>query len=133
MKLDYFKKNQDKMYFVFRVLVGGMFFMHGAQKMLGWFGGPGGVQLVTTMGLAGAVELVGGLAILLGFFSRLAALGGALVMLGALVTVHFPQGWNVLANGGEAAMLNFAAFLVVMALGNGKWNLEKSLLNKETF
>ena len=101
--------------------------------MLGWFGGPGGVQLATTMGLAGVVELVGGLAILLGFFSRLAALGGSLVMLGALFTVHFPMGWNPLLNKGEAALLNFAAFLVIMALGNGKWNLEKSVLKKEIF
>lgn len=133
MKLIYFKKNQDQMYFLFRVLVGGMFFMHGAQKLLGWFGGPGGVQLATTMGVAGLVELVGGLAILLGFFSRLAALGGALVMLGALFTVHFPMSWNPLLNKGEAALLNLAAFLVIMAMGNGKWSLEKNMLKKETF
>ena len=113
---------------MFRVFVGGMFFMHGAQKMFGWFGGKGGVQLASTMGLAGTVELVGGLAILLGFFSRLAALGGALVMLGAFFQVHFPQGWNPLANGGELALLYFAAFLALIVSGNKKWSLEKKLM-----
>ena len=65
MKLNILKKNHDHLYLVFRLLVGFMFFMHGAQKMFGWFGGKGGVQLVSTMGLAGVVELVGGLAIFL--------------------------------------------------------------------
>jgi|SRR3989344_1217109 len=133
MKLDFLKKNSETLYVVFRVLVGFMFFQHGAQKLLGWFGGNGGAALVSMMGLAGVIELIGGLAILLGFFSRLAAVGGTLVMLGALVTVHFPKGWNPLANMGEPALLYLAAFLVVMAYGNGKWSVEKSLLKKEMF
>jgi len=133
MKLDFLKKNHDNLYFVFRVLVGLMFFMHGAQKMLGWFGGNKVTDLASFMGVAGVIELVGGLAILLGFFSRLGALAGSLVMLGALVQVHLPRGWNPLLNGGELPLLYLAAFLVVMAHGNKGKSLEQSLLKKETF
>ena len=126
---NWIKQWGDVHYLIFRILVGGMFLMHGYGKL--W--GPKAAELASLMGLAGVIETLAGLAILVGFFSRLAATGGAIVMLGALIKVHFPQGWNPLANGGELALLYLAAFLVVMVLGNGEWNLEKSLLNKETF
>ena len=103
--------------------------MHGYNK----FWGASPVELTSLMGLAGAIELLAGLGILVGFFGRLAATGGAITMLVAYLKVHATQGWSPLANGGELALLYLAAFLVVMMLGNGKWNLEKSLLNKETF
>ena len=59
--------------------------------------------------------------------------GGGIVMIVALLFVHFPQGINPLANGGEAALLNLAAFLVMKAYGAGKWSLEKALWKKEMF
>ena len=133
MKLEYFRKKEDILYFLFRVIIGFVFFIHGAQKMFGWFGAKGTVPLVSLMGLAGVIEVVGGLAIALGFFSRLAALGGILDMLGALFTVHFPMGWNPLINKGEPALLYLAAFLVIITYGSKKWSLEKSFLHKETF
>jgi uncharacterized membrane protein YphA (DoxX/SURF4 family) len=70
---------------------------------------------------------------LLGFYTRLAATGGALLMLGAYFKVHAFQALSPLANGGEAAVLFFAAFLVFTVYGNGWLSLEKSLLKKETF
>ncbi len=128
------KKYGEHLYLVFRVLVGLLFFMHGSGKLLGWFGGPGfGFSGPWLMVLAGSIEFLAGLGILLGFFTRLSALGGLVVMVGALATVHFPQGYNPLANGGELATLFLAAFLVLLVYGAQKWSLEKQLLKKELF
>ncbi len=131
------EKYKDYLYLLFRVIVGVLFLFHGGQKLFGWFGGVGGdgssVALVSLFGLAGIIEFLGGLALVLGLFSRLAATVSAIEMLVAFFMAHFPQGWNPLINRGEAALLYFAAFLVVVIRGNGKWNLEQKLLGKEMF
>ena len=113
-------------YLVFRLLFGLLFFMHGYAKFAG--GTPAGLMLV-----AGVVELVVGAAVFLGFFTRLGAVLGAIQMLVAFFMVHVPQGWNPLANGGEPALLFFAAFLALAAYGNGAWSLETVASHKETF
>ena len=116
-------------YVLFRVLVGLMFFLHGFGKLFGAKAMP----LMSLMGLMGVLELVVGLGVLLGFLTRLAAFGGAIVMLVAYFKVHAFTALSPLANGGEAAVLYFVAFLVLMVYGNGKLNLEKVLLKKELF
>ena len=131
-KIKFFKKYENQLYFVFRVLVGLMFFMHGAQKLFGWFGG-NGAELVSLMGLAGLIETLGGLLVVFGLFTRVTALVAGLEMLVAFFMAHFPQGWNPLINGGETALLYFAAFLVLLTQGPRKWSLEKVLFKKERF
>ena len=133
MFLDKLQKYHAEGYAIFRIVVGLMFAQHGAQKLLGWFGAKGTVSLVSLMGLAGTIELVGGLAIALGFFSRLSAVGGMAVMIGALATVHFPQGAVPIVNKGELPLLFLVGFIMVIMHGNGKWSLEKLLLKKEFF
>ena len=112
----------DYGYFVFRVLIGLLFAMHGAQKLFGWFGGKK-AELMTMTGAAGVIELVVGLLVILGLFVSIAALIGAVEMLIAYFMVHFPQGWNPLMNKGEIALLYFAAFLILAAQGAKKWAL----------
>ncbi len=126
-------KFQEPLYFVFRVLIGLLFLQHGGQKLFGWFGGLGGnpAELISLMGLAGVIEFFGGLAILLGIFTRLAALISAIEMLVALFMAHFPQGYVLIKNGGEPAVLFFASFLVLLAYGAGKWSLGKVVFKKE--
>src|ERR1700692_2000721 len=84
---------------IMRLVLGVVFFAHGAQKMLGWFGGPG---FSGTMGLfvgalhlpaplaflAIAAEFFGGLGLMVGFLTRIAALGIATNMVVAIATVH---------------------------------------------
>jgi putative oxidoreductase len=127
--------NKDAFYLVFRVLVGLLFAQHGLQKIFGMFGGLGGnsAELLSLMGLAGLIELLGGFAIALGLFARLAAFVASLQLLIAYFRVHAPSGLIPILNGGELALLYLASFLVIVAYGAGKWSLEKALLKKETF
>jgi uncharacterized membrane protein YphA (DoxX/SURF4 family) len=53
-----------------RIVVGFLFFTHGGQKLFGWFGADGTVELLSRMGVAGILEFVGGLMIMLGLFTR---------------------------------------------------------------
>ena len=115
---------KSELYFVFRIIVGLMFALHGAVK-LGLMGDPAaeGLYLV-----AGIIELVGGLAIVLGTYVGYAAVIAGLEMIYALVTVHFfsERGFNPLENGGEVALLYLAAFLVLAIHGAGKWSVGNS-------
>ena len=126
-------KFQEYLYFVFRVVVGLLFLQHGGQKLFGWFGGLGGnpAELISLMGLAGVIEFFGGLAIVLGLFTRLTAAIAAVEMIVAYFVAHTPQGQIPLLNKGEPALLFFASFLVLLAYGPGKWSLGKLIFKKE--
>jgi len=121
-------------------LVGFLFLQHGGQKLFGWFGGLGGdgqgVALFSLIGAAGLIEFIGGLFVILGLFTRLAALVVVIELIIAYVKSHAPKGWNPFifgGNGGELALLFLAAFLVLVVYGSGKWGFEKALLKKEYF
>ena len=122
-------KTEHTMYTIFRIVVGLLFAMHGMQK-LGWIGSG---NMATGLFLAvGIGETLVGLAILLGFLVRHAALGGVIIMVGAQIMSHLPKGIWPLFNGGEASMLFLVAFLVIFAMGPGKLlSLEKALFKKE--
>ena len=123
------KKYGEYLYFIFRVLVGLLFFQHGAQKLLGRFGG-NKVALFSLMGLAGLIELVGGLFIALGLFTRITAFIAAFEMLVAYFKAHLPQGLIPIMNMGEPALLFFASSLVLITYGPGKWSLGIILFKK---
>ena len=127
--------NKDYFYFVFRVLVGLLFLQHGLQKLFGMFGGLGGrsAELFSLMGLAGIIELLGGLAITFGLFTRLVAFIAVIELLVAYFRAHMPNGLIPIMNGGELALLFIASFLVLIAFGARKWSLEKVILKKEIF
>jgi putative oxidoreductase len=113
---------------VLRLGLGSIMFGHGAQKVMGWFGGGGPKMFLgwmASMGvpapiawLAMLVEFVGGIAVILGLFSRTAALGFAGNMLVATAMVHWKNGFF----GGEggsgwewSGMLLCAALTIVLA------------------
>lgn len=124
--------NKDYAYFIFRVLVGLLFLQHGLQKLFGMFGGKS-AELFSIMGLAGIIEFLAGISIALGIFARFGAFFTALQMAVAYFMAHAPQGLIPILNMGELALLYFAAFLVIMAFGAGKWSLEKAIFKKEFF
>ena len=121
---------------IVRVVLGVVFFGHGAQKMFGWFGGYG---LKGTIGyfqsalkipapltvLAALTECFGGLAVLVGFLSRPAALGLAIVMLVAISKVHWSNGffinWSLQPQKGHGFEMNLAliAMAAAVLIGGG--------------
>src|SRR3989338_272429 len=133
---EYIKKYSNYLYFVFRVFVGLMFFLHGAQK----FGiiGNGSINGVAQVFgfpiwlayIVGIVELTGGLLIALGIFTRTTAFISLIQMAVALIIALFPSGWNPVANGGEPALLFFSAFLVIIAYGARKISLERLIFKQ---
>lgn len=127
------KKATPYLYFVFRVLVGFFFMQHGVQKLFGAWGAQASQPLLSLMGFAGVVEFVGGLAILLGFFTRLAALVGGVQMVAAYFKAHASSALLPIMNRGELALMFFAAFLVLLAFGAKKWSLERLLFKRELF
>ena len=122
-----FEKSSDSFWFAFRILVGFLFFTHGAQKLFGWFGSQGTSNLFSIFGLAGVIEIIAGLLIVIGLFTSYAALLGALDMVGAYLYVHIKGGVFPWANGGELALLYLAAFLAIMAKGPGVLSLDKKI------
>ncbi|MEI6178918.1 MAG: DoxX family protein [Verrucomicrobiota bacterium] len=123
-----------------RLALGGVFLPHGAQKVLGWFGGHG---FAGTMGfftgtlgipaffafLAIAAEFLGAIALVLGLCTRLAAFGIASVMVVAM-TMHWQNGFfmNWLGNqkgeGFEYHLLAVGMALALVLRGGGKWSLD---------
>ena len=112
------------LYLVFRVIVGLMFLAHGTGKLFGWGGNAidPGFSLVF---LAGIIETIVGLAIALGAYTRWAGALGSVTMIVAYFYAHAPNGWLPLANKGELALMYFAAFLILMKEGGGKWSVKE--------
>ena len=114
-------------YFLLRVVAGFLFFQSGAVIVLGWFGGmPGGgaFHLLSQTGIGGLLELLGGLAILLGLFTRPVAfiLSGEMAV--AYWQFHAPHGLWPLQNQGLPAVLFCFIFLYMAAKGGGDWSLD---------
>jgi len=126
---------------VLRVLLGLVFFPHGAQKVLGWFGGYGlsgtldfftgtmGVPLVLAL-LVIFAEFLGSLGLIVGFLTRIAAFGITCVMLGATVLVHWQNGffmnWTG-KQGGEGFEYHLLAIAIAVSLmisGGGRFSID---------
>jgi putative oxidoreductase len=120
-------KTKDTMYVIFRILFGLLYAMHGLSKI----GGLGKPAMTGFMFFIGVCELLIGLGVLLGLFTRLAAIGGFVIMAGALITAHFPKGINPMANGGELALLFLIGFLLVFAFGARKFHLSHAIFKRE--
>ncbi|MGH7466590.1 MAG: DoxX family protein [Longimicrobiales bacterium] len=116
---------------ILRVGAGLLFMMHGAQKLLGWFGGVGGdggtVPLATQIGLAGILELGGGALIVLGLLTRPVALLLAIEMLVAYFQVHLPKSIWPIENQGELALLYFLVFVFLVGNRAGPMSVDAAL------
>src|SRR5688572_28295127 len=91
-------------YAAMRIVVGFLFWCHGAQKLFGWFGGTRR-ELASVAGAAGLIEFIGGALIAVGLLTTLAAFICSGEMAFAFFMAHFPRGWVPIQNGGEAATM----------------------------
>jgi putative oxidoreductase len=107
-----------------RILVGIMLALHGAQKVLGAFGGvPAGVPWYIVW-VAGPIELVGGAAMAAGLFARSASFLVSGLMAFAYFKGHAGRGFWPILNGGELAIVYCWVALYLAAQGPGAWALD---------
>jgi putative oxidoreductase len=111
---------------ILRIITGFLFMAHGSMKLLA-FPAPfpmGEVELISLMGLAGILELVGGFLILIGLFTRPVAFILSGEMAFAYFMVHAPNNFWPILNGGESAVLFCFTFLYLAAAGGGPWSAD---------
>jgi putative oxidoreductase len=118
------KKLEPYAYAALRIVFGFMFACHGAGKIFGFFGGH---KPTDTLGWAGAgIELVGGVLILIGLLTPLAAFISSGEMAVAYFMVHQHRGALPIQNGGELAVIYCFVALFIACRGAGKWGVDRS-------
>jgi putative oxidoreductase len=118
------KKLEPYTYALLRIVFGFMFACHGASKIFGLFGGH---KPTDTLGWTGAgIELAGGILILIGLLTPLAAFIASGEMAVAYFMVHQPRGHLPIQNGGELAVIYCFVALYIACRGAGKWGIDKS-------
>jgi putative oxidoreductase len=127
-----FGRQSAAIYTLLRVVAGAAFSAHGAQKLLGAFGGFGGnpeatAPLLSLMGAAGLIELVGGILIAIGLFTAPAAFIASGEMAVAYFMAHAPQGFWPIQNQGELALIYAVLFLYMASHGPGPYSVDAAL------
>ncbi len=120
--MQFLEQRREQALALFRIVIGLFFLIHGIQKMakgfdlLSWPSGPMTV-----------IELVGGGLILIGLWTRWAALLCSGAMAYAYFVVHQPRGLLPMANGGELAAMYSWSFLLLAFMGAGAWSIDQLL------
>jgi putative oxidoreductase len=142
-----FETQDDFVTFILRLGLGVVFFPHGMQKILGWFGGYGfsgtlgfftgtmGVPMLFAV-LAILAEGLGSLGLLSGLLTRVAAFGITVNMIVAIYMVHFANGFFMNwtgkqgGEGYEYHLLAIAIGIALMIRGGGKWSADRMIAKK---
>lgn len=140
----FFETNNGWDSLILRVGLGAVIFPHGAQKLLGWYGGfgfagtmgffteqmhlPWLVAFLVIMG-----ESLGSLGLIAGFLTRFTALSLAVIMVGAVVTTHLPNGFFMnwfgkqAGEGFEYHLLVITMSVVLLITGAGRWSVDRRI------
>lgn len=130
---------EDIALLVLRLVLGGVFVAHGAQKLFGSFGGPGiegtagfheqiGIKPARPMAiLAGLAEFVGGILVIAGFLTPLAALALVVVMIVAILKVHLENGFFAASGGYEFNLVLIAVAVALLLAGSGAYGIDAAL------
>jgi putative oxidoreductase len=131
------EKNLDRAMLLLRLVLAAIFIFHGYQKVFG-SGITAVINMFTQIGvpapgivapLVSVLELVGGIALLLGAFTRVAAFLLACEMLGAMILVHAKNGFAA-PKGVENVLGNFAMLVTVALLGAGAYSIDAFLARR---
>jgi putative oxidoreductase len=142
-----FRTNESNASTIIRIVLGLILFPHGAQKMLGWFGGYGfnGTMgfLTGTAGLPWimaflviAIEFFGAIALIVGFATRVVAVGIISLFTGIIATSHLQNGFfmnwygNLKGEGYEFHLLIIGMAVALLVSGAGKWSVDYALQKK---
>jgi putative oxidoreductase len=142
-----FKTNENTAATIIRIVLGVILFPHGAQKLLGWFGGYGfnGTMgfLTSTAGLPWilaflviVIEFFGALALIFGFGTRIVSVGIIALFAGIIFTSHASNGffmnWSgqLPGEGYEYHLLVIGMSLALLVSGAGKWSVDYALQKK---
>ena len=114
---------------VLRIVTGLMIIEHGMAKLLGWpvVAAFAQLRLLSLLGLAGTIELVGGALLILGLFTQPVAfiLSGEMAV--AYFMVHAPRSFFPLINGGSLAIIYCFACLYLSTAGGGPWSVDATM------
>jgi putative oxidoreductase len=118
----------NQIYGLMRIVIGASFALHGAQKLLGFFGGQT-PPLLSQFWIGGVIELVGGTLVAIGLFAGYAAFLCSGMMVVAYLQFHWfggqnPGFWPIL-NGGEKALMYALVFLFIASRGGGSLSLSQ--------
>jgi putative oxidoreductase len=126
--MDFLLPYRQQLLSVLRIIAGLLILQHGTGKYLNFPMGPmNNASPLTAGGAAGLFELVGGVLVVLGLYTRLAAFILSGTMAVAYFYAHAPRGFYPILNQGELAVLYCFVFLYLAAAGGGPWSLDRKL------
>jgi putative oxidoreductase len=147
MKYFLFSTTPEWSAFVLRLILGAVMLPHGMQKVFGSFGGYGYLATMSyftsTMNLPWLIafavvitEFVGAIALMVGFASRFWACGLAAIMIGAIITTNFRNGFFMnwfgtqAGEGYEYHLLVLAICIAIIILGSGRFSIDQMISTK---
>lgn len=114
---------------ILRIMSGLLFLQHGAAKYLGLppMQNFANLQVASPSGIAGIIELIGGVLLVLGLFTRPTAFICSGMTAVAYFMAHAPRSFYPIANGGELAVLYCFVFFYLIFAGPGPWSLDAAM------
>jgi putative oxidoreductase len=113
---------------VVRIMAGLLFLEHGLQKLFGF--PAAGPQMTPLLWAQALIEVVGGVLLTIGAFTRPVAFVLSGDMAAAFFIAHFPRSFYPAVNGGDAAVLYCFVFFYIFCAGGGPWSVDRSWLNR---
>jgi len=124
--MNFLKPYSDQLLSVLRIMSGLLFLQHGTTKYLSFpVTKMSGASPMTMSGAAGLIELVGGVLLAIGLFTRPVAFILSGTMAVAYFYAHHPRGFFPIINAGELAVLYCFVFLYIAAAGGGAWSIDR--------
>ena len=128
--LGFLNRYTDYTYALLRIVSGFLFIFHGSQKLFGFPGGaPEGIPEFIIY-IAGPIELVGGILIMIGLFTREAAFLSAGLMAVAYFMAHATSALFPILNRGELAIMFCFVYLYIACVGSGIWSIDRMLAGR---
>lgn len=125
--MDFLRPYTQQILSLLRIMSGLLLLQHGMAKYLNFPAGPmNNASPMTMGGFAGILELVGGVLLIIGLFTRCTAFVLSGMCAVAYFWAHHGRGFFPLLNGGELAALYAFVFLYLAAAGGGAWSVDRS-------